>query len=179
MRCGASTGEGAKASDSHGFSCSLWTVSCGPWPCEMLGICPMLTAWIKAKGTRPQDGSDGWGCAILGHYTPCPGHIEDMPHSWQDASGPAQVRPLAVPFTSQSPMGRGVPTDVDSHGNSLFWWHNQADNGVTRLHSNATRSCIYTVYNISCKTTTTLFPKSRLDTDMIEMSLAHPHNAIS
>lgn len=104
-------------------------VSCSPWPCETPGICPTLTAWMKAKGMSPRGGSDGQGCpaelpslgtappvlGTAGCRWPCPGEVS------------------GAPVVPPSPTAGGVPADADSHGNSLFWWHNQADNGLTRL----------------------------------------------
>ena len=83
--------------------------SCGPWPCETLGICPMLTARMKAKGTSPRGGSDGQGCPAelpsLGTAPRVLGTAGDVSRSRQDASGPVQVRPLAL-LSPPEPHGR-------------------------------------------------------------------------
>ena len=99
-----------------------------------------------------------------GALHPCPGC----------GGGLTWAGPLPSP-----PAPHGTSARWDSHGKSLFWWCNRADNGVTRLRGSAAGSWICAVYNISCKTTATLFPKSRLDADTIERSPTHPHNAAS
>lgn len=94
------TRHGAKGSDSRAFSRSLWSqggMQCPVvGPCKTLRICPMLTAWMKAKGTRPQGTSNGQGCPAK--LSPLGVVLEPGEGCalLSGTGGPVQVRPLAL-----------------------------------------------------------------------------------
>lgn len=68
------------------------TVSCSPWPCETLEICPTLTPWMKSKGMSPRGGSDGQGCPA---ELPSLGTAPRVPGT-SGCRWPCQVRPLVL-----------------------------------------------------------------------------------